>query len=491
MSRTQPLHPQFKLTLLILIPLVAAAGLIYALLAAGYRTTPPGPSIDPVHAFNALWADTPADQRAAPVYERLHRAWTTLQPPDPNTASLAWSDVTPDHPQFAVLASATRTLHAELAEARAAADLPVLGADLIPPPQPAPGTEGTDPWLIDHHILGLPGASMAIQLLRADAWLAIEASDETRLLADLRAIAGITRQLRQCPIFIMGIVSLRGADACVELSLAAIARPGFPSDATLRTMDAVLKEVQGSAGLNLAFEAKSLEEIMDRTFSPGPNGRITAEGIERLSTRAWIDPGVIKALPDPDTLMAPIEARLTGTRQDYLDWIDEHLAMAEDARAAGPAAISRFLTVESERILNGATSLDMPLLHAYMPAFGGALSQEHLAKLRLAAARTALAVERSRLARGTLPDTLTDLVPDFLDAVPTDPWDLTGGPIGYRPTPAGFTIYYRGADLDDDAGTPPPPTSEPWYLRSFHPIASSIPDSNAPDADWVIYPPNQ
>jgi hypothetical protein len=45
---------------------------------------------------------------------------------------------------------------------------------------------------------------------------------------------------------------------------------------------------------------------------------------------------------------------------------------------------------------------------------------------RIAGLRTAyvaLAVERYRLAFGRLPDTLVDLVPTYLEAVPKDPFD--------------------------------------------------------------------
>ena len=49
-----------------------------------------------------------------------------------------------------------------------------------------------------------------------------------------------------------------------------------------------------------------------------------------------------------------------------------------------------------------------------------------------------------------LPDTLADLVPKYLDAVPTDPYN--GQPIVYRPDSPGPMLYSVGPDRRDDGG---------------------------------------
>ena len=75
------------------------------------------------------------------------------------------------------------------------------------------------------------------------------------------------------------------------------------------------------------------------------------------------------------------------------------------------------------------------------------------------AARTALAVERFRLSRGKLPESLQDLVPDYLGSVPLDPFD--GKPLRYRVTDHGYIVYSIGADGVDDGGMPDPIGMEP------------------------------
>ena len=73
---------------------------------------------------------------------------------------------------------------------------------------------------------------------------------------------------------------------------------------------------------------------------------------------------------------------------------------------------------------------------------------KHVARLR--AARAALAVERYRRTRGPLPETLSDLVPDFLDAVPQDPFD--GEPLRYKRLDVGYVVYSVGPNEADDGG---------------------------------------
>ncbi len=61
-----------------------------------------------------------------------------------------------------------------------------------------------------------------------------------------------------------------------------------------------------------------------------------------------------------------------------------------------------------------------------------------------------LAVERFRLARGALPNTLDKLLLAYLEAVPQDPFD--GQPLRYKKLPKGYVVYSVGEDGKDDGG---------------------------------------
>ncbi len=88
---------------------------------------------------------------------------------------------------------------------------------------------------------------------------------------------------------------------------------------------------------------------------------------------------------------------------------------------------------------------DMLLLSLTRVAVGDATT---LAQMEEAA--TALAVERFRNAQGRLPNNLKELAPQFLEAVPTDPFD--GVALRYRRLARGYVIYSVDADGHDDGG---------------------------------------
>jgi hypothetical protein len=66
---------------------------------------------------------------------------------------------------------------------------------------------------------------------------------------------------------------------------------------------------------------------------------------------------------------------------------------------------------------------------------------------RLRVARTAVAVERYRLAHGQPPTTLATLIPFYLDAIPADPFDPASAPLQYRKLAKGYIVYSIGSDV--------------------------------------------
>jgi hypothetical protein len=79
----------------------------------------------------------------------------------------------------------------------------------------------------------------------------------------------------------------------------------------------------------------------------------------------------------------------------------------------------------------------------------------------LRSARAALAMERFRLKSGRFPESMTQLVPEHLDAAPVDPFDEK--PLRMAPTESGMVIYSVGADLVDDVSRVGPEDAELYY----------------------------
>ncbi len=61
-----------------------------------------------------------------------------------------------------------------------------------------------------------------------------------------------------------------------------------------------------------------------------------------------------------------------------------------------------------------------------------------------------IAVERYQLAEGLLPQSLDNLVPAYIEAVPADPYD--GRPLKYHIQETGYVVYSIGEDSSDDGG---------------------------------------
>jgi len=86
-----------------------------------------------------------------------------------------------------------------------------------------------------------------------------------------------------------------------------------------------------------------------------------------------------------------------------------------------------------------------------LPGLSRAHTRDADMTARVRAATTALAVERFRRAHGNaLPDNLEALVPAFIPAVPSDPFD--GKPLRFSRHGPSYAVYSIGSDCKDDGG---------------------------------------
>ncbi len=85
-----------------------------------------------------------------------------------------------------------------------------------------------------------------------------------------------------------------------------------------------------------------------------------------------------------------------------------------------------------------------------MPAFETIVKIDLRVAAGVDCARVALAIERYRLAKGSLPKELADLTPRYIDKVPIDPFD--GKPLRYKLTEPGYIVYNIGEDGTDEGG---------------------------------------
>ena len=70
----------------------------------------------------------------------------------------------------------------------------------------------------------------------------------------------------------------------------------------------------------------------------------------------------------------------------------------------------------------------------------------------------ALAIERFRIDRGHPPERLEELAPEYLDAIPQDPYD--GQPLRYRRDESYYMLYSVGYNRRDNGGLLPEAESQ-------------------------------
>jgi len=129
---------------------------------------------------------------------------------------------------------------------------------------------------------------------------------------------------------------------------------------------------------------------------------------------------------------------------DILDYMEDCI------EAAGRPPVERLARFRQiEKRIQG-----LSFLHVAAKMLAPALSRVAELDLRTHAhldmARTAVAIERYRLAEGRTPEQLADLVPKYLEQVPSDPFD--GQPIRYRRAEPGYRLWSVMEDGKDNGG---------------------------------------
>jgi hypothetical protein len=136
---------------------------------------------------------------------------------------------------------------------------------------------------------------------------------------------------------------------------------------------------------------------------------------------------------------------------DHLESIGELIALQDRPAAERHQRLKQLLVVTERLSRTGFPTIYRDLHWRMMRRAFIRMAESDVHKHAVANyLMTALAAERYRLVRGRWPETLDQLVPDFMTAVPTDPY--SGGPLRYRRLADGVIIYSVGRDETDDAG---------------------------------------
>ena len=108
------------------------------------------------------------------------------------------------------------------------------------------------------------------------------------------------------------------------------------------------------------------------------------------------------------------------------------------------------LIAESQKTATGAARYMMAM--TTLPAYAALCNAELRVAAGIAVHETLIATRRFQLKHQRLPEKLEDLVPDFLPAVPTDPYSNASESLIFKVEDGNVLIYSRGFNGDDDDG---------------------------------------
>lgn len=348
---------------------------------------------------------------------------------------------------------------------------------------------------------------------------ALKASAESNadsFYQDVHAMLQMSRHLQQGGIFtIEHLIALsiycRAMDT-IGYSLAD--QPQLLSSVELRDLAHRIAATMPPLSLErcLTTEADAIRDLIQRLYSPGPEGRPTKAFLEqicnytddpyilKLGTFLLIDSvrgQHLKSMPvfgDLFALTAPSRGKL---EQSIQEWMQIHTtAFATPLWLRNP--------LDDHVWRKQSTPVTADLLSILAPSLINVSALLDQARLRREVVITAIALELYHRHHNRYPASLDELTPHWLPRVPIDPY--CGQPVRYRLTRQIPILYSVGVDGDDDAASPAASGALPgggsehpardWRLHGCAAWRDSFPDREAiaklgviPDGDWVIWPP--
>ena len=138
---------------------------------------------------------------------------------------------------------------------------------------------------------------------------------------------------------------------------------------------------------------------------------------------------------------------------EYFDWLLAPLddsANKKDAPFSPPTRSSKDW-LESHPAPPGVGKVWQYVMEQSLPVFDSAYKRYLYAHTRAQETRLACTLERFRRAKGGLPETLDELMPEFIEAIPKDVFDRK--PLRYRRNAdGGYDLWSIGSNRKDDGG---------------------------------------
>ncbi len=492
---------------LLLVPIALAGMYFWAVVFFWFSK--PTLSVDYLAQLNAPALAVPEEDRAWPLYREaylgMHEYDEAYPKPD-------YDGVSPYQPHWMGMVTFLEDHQAELALIREAAQKPGLGLTVgylghyrdedalvfygrseIDPNLPA------DRYVVDKRDRLKPMAYWMelanfwpirhlAQVLVSDAYLAIESHDPERFCDDLEAMFGMVKHLTEVPMHYNGLLGIEIREEVYGVISDVMAtNPSVLHESQLKRLLQLINQDAEHQLVTVEGDRLMILDYMQRIYTDNGrgDGHITPEGIclldsdwdwEPTYTYTWVD-----RLGHASKV--PIEAVLVVSRKEINHKIEDLFDTAESALYV-PMWQMHESDVKRE-IWNWSRSdwrryRPLHLIGDYTRA----RESITLCTAKYEGIKTAIAIEQYRRDHGVWPDSLGELLGEYLDHLPVDP--MTGEPARYRVIDDRPVIYAVGEDGDDDQAHLPfnlhwrsveNNYAEGWGTKFF-----------PADGDWIIYP---
>ena len=269
----------------------------------------------------------------------------------------------------------------------------------------------------------------AARLLQLLAYQALIDENVNAAVDSIATQFGIGATLRNEPTYITRSVRLRiirGALSCIE--------------ATLKTGELNAQQLQ-------VLEDRIVEQL--NTISPVESMRA-----ERVALMTLFDNLATEKITWADVFDETPLSHLGPA--SYVDFRQAQVRVAEIWTAQIESAddtVEALAEAANQRIAGipfPTRSKSTALVSSLMPSWTFFAEQTARSTAELRSAHTALAAERFRMDHDQLPSALAELIPDYLESIPIDPFN--GEPLLLGTTDDGIVIYSVGDNLTDDGG---------------------------------------
>lgn len=289
------------------------------------------------------------------------------------------------------------------------------------------------------HLASLKAATLTLEL-RTSAEL--QAGQAAAAFADAKLMIYLAGAVRTEPFLISQLVRMAQVDIALQPVYEGLAAHQW-SDAQLADLDSELGKVDFVADYRTVMHAELAFSIREMEY------------MRRARNFAALDYNIDGQTQQPPAFaliseLVPAGFFYQSERQLARLQLEYILPMVDvDKRIISPGLVRQYgLAATNDFNSRGLTGV---LPRMSLPSLVNCTEKFARAQARVDLARTAVALERYRLAHGEYPATLDSLTPQFLTAVPHD--IVNGQQLHYRLTSDGqFVLYSVGWNETDDGG---------------------------------------